>query len=72
MYVNVREFLMLSIILWISYLLVLVLNYTRAVKRVGIPMGTHWSPLVADLFVFLLRERLRAVSFLQNSRRSDT
>ena len=63
---------MLSIILWIAYLLVLVLNYTRVVKRVGIPMGTHWSPLVADLFFVLLRERLRAVSFLQKSRRSDT
>ena len=30
---------------------------------VGIPVGTNCAPLVADLFLFVIRERLHVVPF---------
>ena len=30
---------------------------------IGIPMGTYGAPLVTDLLLFIMRERLRGVSF---------
>ena len=33
-------------------------------QTIGIPMGTNCAPLVADLFLFLLRERFHEVSLM--------
>ena len=53
-YGRVKTSVMPLFIFWIIFLLDLELNFID--KIIGIPMGTNCAPLVADLFLFVMRE----------------